>query len=340
MKKIYPQNERLKHQYQTFLRHTGGLDQKTINKIFTALRQFEESTGCKPFKRFKIDQAVSFKDWLYTSRNQRTGKPLSLATINSTLRSVRDFIKWLSVQPGYKTAIPPNAWQYFRQPRKDARAAQKSAPRQVPSVDQVRRAFDAMPSATTIQKRDKALMAFLALTGARIAAVASLRIKHVDLDARHVFQDPREVNTKHAKAINTTFFPMGEDYVHVFGDYLKHLKKDLMFGPEDALFPKTRVIRGTNGFQASGLCRDPFATTGPLAKIVKDAFAAVQMPSYTPHTFRHMLALHGDKICETREAFKAWSQNLGHESVVTTVSAYMPVSDYTQRQIILGMAEG
>jgi hypothetical protein len=48
MKKIYPQNERLKHQYQTFLRHTGGLDQKTINKIFTALRQFEESTGCKP----------------------------------------------------------------------------------------------------------------------------------------------------------------------------------------------------------------------------------------------------------------------------------------------------
>lgn len=58
---------------------------------------------------------------------------------------------------------------------------------------------------------------------------------------------------------------------------------------------------------------------------------------YTPHSFRHMLALHGDKVCPTREAFKAWSQNLSHENAATTISSYIPVSQERQRDILSGM---
>ena len=124
-------------------------------------------------------------------------------------------------------------------------------------------------------------------------------------------------------------------------DYLRHLKEDLMFGPEDAVFPKSMIIRGPNGFQTSGLSRHTFASTGPLNEIVKDAFATVQLPSYTPHSFRHMLMLYGDKVCDTREEFKAWSQNMGHKSVLVSVSSYMPVTEDTQREILLrlGSAE-
>ncbi|MDW4500481.1 hypothetical protein R5H30_21005 [Sulfitobacter sp. D35] len=53
-----------------------------------------------------------------------------------------------------------------------------------------------------------------------------------------------------------------------------------------------------------------------------------------------MLTLHGDKLCPTRETFKAWSQNLGHSNVATTVSSYMPVSADAQREIILGLGRG
>lgn len=340
MKKIDTQNERLKLDYQDYLRHADGLDHKTIDKVMTAIRQFEISTNCKPFSRFNKDQAMAFKDWLDTARNARTGKPLSVATIGSTLRMVREFFRWVAGQKGYKSAIGRNDWVYFKQARKDARAAQASTPRQVPSVEQVQRAFDAMPAATSLQKRDRALVAFLILTGARIGAVASLRLKHVDLERRNVFQDAREVNTKAAKTMNTTFFPMGEDYVAALADYITHLTQDLMFGPEDALFPKVEIKRGPGGFEVAGLSRHPFASTGPLNEIVKDAFAAVQLPRYTPHSFRHMLALHGDKRCPTRETFKAWSQNMGHTNPLTTVSSYMPVSADSQRAIILGLGNG
>jgi integrase len=335
MKKFEPDNERLKLEYQDVLRHGEGLDHKTIDKAMTALRQFEQSTGCKSFKRFNREQAIGFKDWLDTARNSRTGKPLSKATIGSTLRAVREFFRWAGAQQGYKRTIGRSDWRYLKPSRKDARAAQASTPRLVPAVAHVQRAFDAMPCATSQDKRDKALMALLVLTGARIGAIASLRLKHIDLERRSVFQDAREVDTKHAKTMMTTFFPMGEDYVAALADYYAHLIEDLMFGPEDALFPKTEIVRGPNGFQAQGLSRLPFANTGPLNETVKQAFMAVQLPAYTPHSFRHMLALHGDKLCPTRETFKAWSQNMGHSSAVTTVSSYMPVSADAQREIIL-----
>ena len=195
-----------------------------------------------------------------------------------------------------------------------------------------------MFGATSLQKRDRVLLSLLMLTGARIGAVASLRLKHNDLERRHVFEDAREVNTKAAKTMNTTFFPMGEHFVDALADHIARLSVDLMFGPEDALFPKTDGIRGLTGFQVGG-GRLPFASTGPLNEIVKQAFAAVQLPYYTPHSFRHMLALHGDKLCNTRETFKAWSQNMGHTNPMTTVSSYMPVSADTQRDIILGLAK-
>lgn len=337
MKKIEPKNERLKLEYQDYLRHAEGLDHKTIDKVMTAIRQFEASTNCKPFLRFNKDQAMAFKDWMDAARNSRTGKPLSKATIGSTLRVVREFFRWVAGQKGYKAAIGRNDWVYFKQARKDARAAQASAPRAVPSVAQVERAFDAMPSASSLQKRDRALVALLMLTGARVGAVASLRLKHVDLERQHVFQDAREVNTKAANTMNTTFFPMGKHYVEALADYITHLTQDLMFGPEDALFPKSDIIRGPHGFQVAGLSRHPFASTGPLNEIIKGTFAAVQLPPYTPHSFRHMLALHGDKLCTTRERFKAWSQNMGHKNPLTTVSSYMPVSADAQRAIILGL---
>ncbi|WP_299472011.1 hypothetical protein [uncultured Roseibium sp.] len=45
-----------------------------------------------------------------------------------------------------------------------------------------------------------------------------------------------------------------------------------------------------------------------------------------------------DKICATIEQRKAWSQNMGHEHLATTVTAYMPVPRERQREIIRGLA--
>ena len=60
-------------------------------------------------------------------------------------------------------------------------------------MDQAKRALGLMPSATPQQKRDKAVFALLCLTGIRVAALVSLKIKHVDLQEQSVTQNPREV---------------------------------------------------------------------------------------------------------------------------------------------------
>jgi integrase/recombinase XerD len=42
----------------------------------------------------------------------------------------------------------------------------------------------------------------------------------------------------------------------------------------------------------------------------------------------------GEKLCRTPEQFKAWSQNLGHDRVLTTFSSYGDVARERQREII------
>jgi integrase len=90
-------------------------------------------------------------------------------------------------------------------------------------------------------------------------------------------------------------------------------------------------------FVASGLDRKHWSNAGPIRKIFKDAFAAAGLPYFNPHSFRNSLALLGGQICKSPEAYKAWSQNLGHENVLTTFLSYGDVAPHRQAEIIRGL---
>ena len=45
----------------------------------------------------------------------------------------------------------------------------------------------------------------------------------------------------------------------------------------------------------------------------------------------------GEKRCTTPETFAAWSQNLGHENVSTTLTSYGKVPSHRQSEIIAGL---
>ncbi len=47
----------------------------------------------------------------------------------------------------------------------------------------------------------------------------------------------------------------------------------------------------------------------------------------------------GQRVCTTPEMFKAWSQNVGHEEVLTTFTSYGQVDQNRQREIIRGLRE-
>ncbi len=337
--KLNEANERMKRKFAVWRREADGADHKTVDKELQAIRRFEISTGVRSFKMFRVDQAVEFKRKLEAATNPKTKRSLSKATIDGILRGVKTFFRWLADQPGYRSRVKHSDVQYFTINAKDARVAHTWREVHYPTIEQCRHAFSMMPEVTPIDRRNKALFAFLMLTGARIGALTSLRLKHVDIVARCVHQDAREVRTKASKTFTTWFFPVGDDLVDFFRNWVEFLAKDMLFGPQDALFPKPTMGVVDGEFAVTGLSREIYQGTTQLRDVIGSAFVNVDLPRFHPHGFRKTLVALANEVCKTPEEFKAWSQNLGHDSVVTTVSAYMPVSPSRQRDLIRGRAQ-
>src|SRR5207342_2393519 len=84
-----------------------------------------------------------------------------------------------------------------------------------------------------------------------------------------------------------------------------------------------------------GLLRECWASASPIRAIFKEAFAAAGLPYFNPHSFRKTLARLGMELCQgDAERLKAWSQNLGHEDVLTTFTSYGVVPAFRQRDLI------
>jgi integrase/recombinase XerD len=84
--------------------------------------------------------------------------------------------------------------------------------------------------------------------------------------------------------------------------------------------------------------REHWSTISPIRTLFQEAFDRVGLPYFNPHRFRNTLAQLGQKICITPKQLKAWSQNLGHEKVLTTFLSYGEVSVRRQAEIIHGLA--
>lgn len=333
-------NERIKRDYFRYLQEAKGRDDATIDGVAKSLARFEEATRGRDFKRFNREMAVAFKKRLAEAHNLRTGERLSKATVLATLRDLRGFFFWLAHLPGYKTHIRYDDADYFNLSDKDTAIARARREKKVPTLDQVHRVLATMPLATMLERRDRALVAFTALTGARVAALASFRLEHIDLAAGVVHQDARTVNTKFGKTFPTWFMPIGGDALAILQDWIEELRRDHLWGPADPLFPSTRMGLGEcGGFVAQGLNRHGWATTQPIREIFKRAFEAAGLPAFNPHSFRDMLVHHAMKLNLSPEAMKAWSQNLGHADVMTTFTSYGTVPAHRQGDLIKAAGE-
>ena len=331
-------NTRIKREYFQYLKEAMRRDDASIDAVAKALSRFEESNGHKYFGRFHREQAVAFKRKLDEQTSVRTGKPLSRATVHSTLSAVKAFFFWLAGQPGYKSKIAYDDANYFNLSDKDVRIANATRQRPVPSLDQIKHVLATMPAVSDIELRNRSLIAFTILTGARDGAIASLKMKHIDLVERVVHQDARDVRTKASKSFRTWFFPVGGDALEIFTDYCQHLRDKLLWGNDDPLFPATLIaIDESGGFAPCGLRRENWKSAGPIREIFKAAFEAAGLPYFNPHSFRNTLVQLGERTCTTAETFKAWSQNLGHEQVLTTFSSYGSVAPHRQAELIRGL---
>ncbi len=341
MPKFCPDNEATKRKYVFFLQAAEGKQTPTIDSALRAIERFEESTGRKPFRKFHIEQARAFRT-LLASQTGPDGKVLSAATITTTLKRLRHFFGWLSMEPGYRSRIKPSDAVYFTPSEQDRRIASARRSGYVPTLDEIECVLAAMPTDTLGEKRNRALIAFTILTGARDGAVASFRLKHVNLDARSLLHDGREVKSKGRKTFTSYFFPVGDTPLEIVTDYLSVLRAS-GFGPNDPLFPATKIGLGPDrAFAAHGLTRRHWTSASPIRLVFRTAFETVGLPYAQPHSFRKTLARLGERVCRTPEAWKSWSQNFGHESEMTTFVGYGQVPEQRQAVILrdLGSKSG
>jgi integrase len=339
MKNHNPANERIKRKYFTFLKEAKRHSEPTVDAAAKALNRFEVDTRYRDFKAFHFEQAVAFKRHLAERKGHRSGEKLSKATLHSTLTQLKRFFQWLAMQPGYKSRIQYSDAEYFNLSDKDTRVATARRPQDAPTMEQIKHVIATMPAGSDIERRNRALVAFTLLTGARDSAIASMKLKHVDLIASCVYQDAREVDTKFSKTFTTFFFPVGEDIRGIVEEWVEYLRTEKLWGNNDPLFPASHILQGANWeFEVAGLSRRHWSTTSSIRTIFRDAFTQAGVPYFHPHSFRDTITHLGEKVCRTPEDFKAWSQNIGHDKVLTTFFSYGEVGYQRQGEIILGLS--
>lgn len=332
-------NERIKKKYFVYLKEAKRQSARTIDNVRKSIMRLEEYLG---FKEFQLNQkvAIEFKKFLGKTKNFRSKEPLSLSTLNSTINQLKDFFRWLSQQEGYKRKINLLDIEYLSLSDNETRAAKSSGYKPFPTLEQIKRVIKAISTQTEVKRRNQALIAFTLLTGMRDGAIASLKIKHIDLEREHIRQDPREVNTKFRKYIDTFFFPVSNEIKQIIIDWIHYLKEEKLYGNEAPLFPRTKIIHDENdSFIGGRLDTEPWTGATQIRYIFKDAFENVGLTYYSPHTFRKTLVQLGEQVCRTPEEFKAWSQNLGHESPLTTFTSYGQIHAHRQEDIIKNLSK-
>mgnify|MGYP000603534251 CR=1 FL=1 len=160
----HPDNERIKLRYFDFLKHADGKSEQTIRQGERPMLRFEEFTGFADLKTFDQKQATGFKAFL-------SKQEIAPATILSTVNCLKRFLGWLTTQSGYVRQIKLSDIEYLNLSEKDVRAASAPSDKKFPTLQMIETVVVQMPAETAIEKRDRALIAFTAITGIRDGAL-------------------------------------------------------------------------------------------------------------------------------------------------------------------------
>lgn len=339
MKKYNDKSERIKKDYYDYLVESQGRNDKTLDQARSSILRFETYIKFKDFITFNKEQAKGFKRCFTKQKNQRTGEAMSKTTLLGISNDLKQFFTWLRDQKGYEK-IKISQIEYFNLLGNEIAIAKGKRIKYIPTIEQIRKVIFSLPSDTEIEKLYQALIAFTILTGARDLAIATLKIKHVDIQRRLVTQDPKDgVKTKKGKLIYTKFFPVGKDIEEIVINWVKFLKEDKLYSVTDPLFPRIKLGHDKNfSFEAQGLEPIHWTTASQIRKIFKSSFERFNLPYFNPHSFRDTINEIGKNSCNIAQ-YKAWSQNLGHEKMSTSLDNYGNIDTHRQLELIDSVKE-
>ena len=319
------ENEAIKREFFEQLKGARGFSKSSIRSHAEAIGQWEVFTKKEDFSTYDKSKAVAFTEWLSTRPAKTKSGTISLVTQYNYLRRIKKFFIWLADQPGYKSKVVKSDIEYLRLSKAEAQIARAGTTKKMPTFEDAKKIIEGIHGDSEIDRRDRALISFAVITGARISAITSLKMKNFDKELKQIDQNPGDgVKTKNSKRILTTFFPIGWDEPEKhFMEWYEYLEsKD--FRADDPIFPSTEgsFVDGEDTYSKQTIGQDAWVGTGAARKIFQKRCLNAGLPYFHPHSFRHLVVNILSKKRLTEEEKRAISMNLGHENVGTTFGSY------------------
>ncbi|MCX5580222.1 tyrosine-type recombinase/integrase [Kaistia terrae] len=327
-----PSNERLRHDYIAHLSEAKKHGEKTIDAAMRHLTELEQFMGGKNFESLTKSQAKAFTDHLHQRPSQAGAETLSDSSIVHTLSDLKVFFDWLTTIKNRKVDL--EAVARLTPSRRVVMGLKTQPDKASPTADKIRQMLAVLTDQTVFQRRNRALIAFIYLTGMRVGAVISVRCKHVKLADRQIFQNAREVNTKFGKNMLTSWFPVGEDIEQIVVAWVKE-RLEGGTDPDSPLFPARPRFRLPG--DATREKEAFWKTSQPVREVFRSACGSAGIDYINPHSVRATLMLLGLDACATWEELKAWSQNLGHEKLDTSLVHYGKLDTNRQNALMQGL---
>lgn len=319
-------NERMKYKYQQHLRRIGQRDEKTIIAALKHIRDYEifmDFAGFEKFNEYVADKYIQ----------GMCNTDLSLSSIENNLRALKDFLNWLERQRGYRSKINYNHIDYLNITKNQRKTAKATEYQKAYKYDQIIKTIRQMPDMTDKDKRDKAMVSLQALCALRISELRTVKIKNlIEEDGWYfIHVCPKSMSVKFAKTRHAVFVPLPSDIIAnviQWRDYVRSLG----FKDADRLFPKVDNRFGKTNLLEQKIKKEGIKSNTTVRDIFRKAFEAAGYEYIKPHSFRKTLARYAET--QSPAFLNAVRQNLGHNSIDTTLSSYGQLSVTEQRQII------
>ena len=162
----------------------------------------------------------------------------------------------------FQIEYPRSGHRVFQPLKQGPRDCEGGQVARLPQSRQVRAVIGSMPSDTVIERRNRALIAFVTLDRhSRWRAGLSLVTPHRSAKSPPlVRQEPDRVHTKFAKAINTYFFPLGDDLKEIVSRGSTSCKRIFLWPQRPAFSEDEGKQDEDRSFRATGSSRTIGAT--------------------------------------------------------------------------------
>jgi integrase len=312
-------NDRILYMWETY---AGRYDPKTTAGHLVAIREFEMFFEARCFSKLSRDDVACYRNALL--KRAKVGD-LSLSTIRHRASQLKAFVTWLRKQKGFMR-MPADLAECLELPKRVMQKPSSQRVRDYPKIEEAEALLDGMPSASLVQRRDRAIFALSCACGFRAAALVSMRRRHIDMTTGRVHHDETSMRVKNGKGFLAVFFPRTEAFQTVVHSYVAEL--DGMGAlPEDALFASMQDLALMDANLAEDRkAYEPMASSSAVTEAFKIACLGTGK-HYTPHSSRDMLAALGEELYASPADKKAWSLTLGHSDVRTTTKYYGKMTD-------------